>query len=77
MGQNIQERTSLWYSVQMRENTDQNNSEYGYFLLSGRFGISKKWFIRSKILDKSIIIALRKPLLSNWNLMVELLNPDF
>ena len=25
------------YSVQMRENTDQNNSEYGHFLRSGRF----------------------------------------
>ena len=32
----IKEKTSISpYSVRMRENTDQNNSEYGHFLHSG------------------------------------------
>ena len=34
------------YSVQMRENTDQNNSEYGHFLRSNAYRIIKLIAIR-------------------------------
>ena len=33
------------YSLQMRENADQNNSEYGHFLRSGNYACQKNWQI--------------------------------
>ena len=46
------------YSVRMRENADQNNSEYGHFLRSTMFSFQKNFKKKSLKHTKKIIYVL-------------------
>ena len=59
------------YSVQMRENTDQNNSEYGHFLRSARFKTKLVWDKPTKITIKNTIFKILE-LLENFFSPVEI-----
>ena len=41
----------LWsvFQSEMRENTDQNNSEYGHFLRSDKYDVNAKWRILTEV----------------------------
>ena len=53
-------------SIRMRENTDQNNSEYGYFLWSAY--LKKKFWVKFRVKVSPCIIIIRKIILPSRHL---------